>query len=117
EDQLKKLYGDKAPLKQFHDKRLKTRTYFDSGDYALAKAGKGDGVDAGAVGSQHPVPEDIPHLNSPSNSHVPGSNVPGANNSQQQLPQHHSSMIQQAGSPVKESSFLHRETSADDAEE
>lgn len=77
----------------------------------MSKAGKGDSVDTGSVGSQHPVPEDIPHLSSP----VSGSG--GA----QQLPAHHhhhllahgngGSGLQQAaaGSPVKESSFLGRE--------
>ncbi|KAI8845508.1 hypothetical protein BC829DRAFT_399529 [Chytridium lagenaria] len=34
------------------------RTYFDSGDYALSKAGKSSPKD---VGSQHPSPERIPH--------------------------------------------------------
>lgn len=72
----------------------------------MSKAGKGDGVDSGAVGSQHPVPENIPHLSSPVNGsgslpkHTHHGSVPGI----------------QAGSPVKESSFLNRETSAEDAE-
>ncbi len=70
----------------------------------MSKAGKGDGVDAGAVGSEHPVPENIPHLSSPMNNNgaVPRgsiSGVPGL----------------QAGSPVKESSFLNRETTAEDS--
>lgn len=72
----------------------------------MSKAGKGDGVDAGAVGSQHPVPEDIPHLSSPVSS--PNSM------SMLHAHQHHTSM--QAGSPVKESSFLTRETSAEEVE-
>ncbi|RUS18144.1 Endosulfine-domain-containing protein [Jimgerdemannia flammicorona] len=38
--------------------KLKERKYFDSGDYALSKAGKAD-----SVGSQHPSPENIPHSN------------------------------------------------------
>ncbi|KAF8930287.1 hypothetical protein EDD21DRAFT_412255 [Dissophora ornata] len=32
------------------------RKYFDSGDYALSKAGK-----EATVGSEHPTPESIPH--------------------------------------------------------
>ena len=73
----------------------------------MSKAGKGDSVDTGSVGSQHPVPENIPHLSSPINS------ANGIGN--MLLPhQHHTSM--QAGSPVKESSFLNRETSAEDIE-
>lgn len=88
----------------------------------MSKAGKGDSVDAGAVGSEHPVPENIPHLSSPINV---GSNGTGA------IPKHlgiggtaappgtANAVPQgfQAGSPVKESSFLNRETSANDTEE
>ncbi|KAJ1672919.1 hypothetical protein EV182_006233 [Spiromyces aspiralis] len=33
------------------------RKYFDSGDYAMSKAGKTDGT----VGDKHPSPENIPH--------------------------------------------------------
>ncbi|KAM7186313.1 cAMP-regulated phosphoprotein/endosulfine conserved region domain containing protein [Naviculisporaceae sp. PSN 640] len=109
EQRLFRLYG-KLPSRSDHfAKHLKERKYFDSGDYAMSKAGKGDSVDTGSVGSQHPVPENIPHLSSP---------VGGANGiSNILLPhQHHSSMSMQAGSPVKESSFLHRETSAEDIE-
>lgn len=72
----------------------------------MSKAGKGDGVDAGAVGSQHPVPENIPHLSSPvnnSNSQSPIGNGAGAG----------SVPGLQAGSPIKEGSFLKSETSVD----
>ncbi|KAG6002051.1 hypothetical protein E4U21_003483 [Claviceps maximensis] len=102
EQRLFRLYG-KLPSRSDHfAKHLKDRKYFDSGDYAMSKAGKGDGVDAGAVGSEHPLPENIPHLSSPANN---GSTIPKHG--------HHKSMANlQAGSPVKESSFLHRETSA-----
>lgn len=107
EQRLFRLYG-KLPSRSDHfAKHLKERKYFDSGDYAMNKAGKGDSVDTGAVGSQHPVPENIPHLSSP----VSGPNGIG---SMLHPHQHHSSL--QAGSPVKESSFLNRETSAEDVE-
>ena len=114
EQRLFRLYG-KLPSRSDHfAKHLKERKYFDSGDYAMSKAGKGDSVDTGSVGSQHPVPENIPHLSSPvsgthHNGFVGTTNLlhPG------QL-QHHSAL--QAGSPVKESSFLNRETSAEDLE-
>lgn len=72
----------------------------------MSKAGKGDGVDAGAVGSQHPVPENIPHLSSPVNGsgsipkHAHHGSIPGL----------------QAGSPIKESSFLNRETSIEEVD-
>lgn len=105
EQRLFRLYG-KLPSRSDHfAKHLKERKYFDSGDYAMSKAGKGDGVDAGAVGSQHPVPENIPHLSSP---------ISGTGN----VPKHLGSVAtgMQAGSPVKESSFLNRETTADGLE-
>lgn len=38
----------------------KERKYFDSGDYALSKAGKEPEV---AIGSEHPSPDTIPHSN------------------------------------------------------
>jgi hypothetical protein len=76
----------------------------------MSKAGKGDSVDTGAVGSQHPVPENIPHLSSP----VSGPNGIGSVLHPHHHHQHHPGL--QAGSPVKESSFLHRETSAEDSE-
>ncbi|KAF4125658.1 cAMP-regulated phosphoprotein/endosulfine conserved region [Geosmithia morbida] len=132
EQRLFRLYG-KLPNRSDHfAKHLKERKYFDSGDYAMSKAGKGDGVDAGAVGSQHPVPENIPHLSSPVNnnsgavstspngsasSSLPGSGptAPGG-----VIPKHahHGSVPGiQAGSPIKEGSFLQRETSVDDLDE
>jgi hypothetical protein len=109
EQRLFRLYG-KLPSRSDHfAKHLKERKYFDSGDYAMSKAGKGDGVDTGTVGSQHPVPENIPHLSSPVGSAALG---PGSPNGLH-LHAHHNNVMQ-AGSPVKESSFLHRETSADE---
>ncbi|KEY73744.1 hypothetical protein S7711_06321 [Stachybotrys chartarum IBT 7711] len=107
EQRLFRLYG-KLPSRSDHfAKHLKDRKYFDSGDYAMSKAGKGDGVDAGSVGSQHPVPENIPHLTSPVNGGGTGGVPKHA---------HHGSIpgVQAAGSPVKESSFLNRETSAEE---
>ncbi|KAI9900051.1 hypothetical protein N3K66_004313 [Trichothecium roseum] len=135
EQRLFRLYG-KLPSRSDHfAKHLKDRKYFDSGDYAMSKAGRGDGVDAGAVGSEHPVPENIPHLSSPiqnissngSNSNTavqPGS--PGSGTGATTagvggvVPKHshHGSVPGiQAGSPIKESSMLQRETSADDQED
>ncbi|TPX30694.1 hypothetical protein SmJEL517_g05802 [Synchytrium microbalum] len=48
------------PKKDLMSKRMGggDRKYFDSGDYALSKAGKTSAQD---VGSQHPSPERIPH--------------------------------------------------------
>lgn len=78
----------------------------------MSKAGKGDSVDTGSVGSQHPVPENIPHLTSP------GGGINGASGLAQahHLVHQHSNMGPQAGSPVKESSYLNRGLSAEEAE-
>ncbi|KAI2485308.1 Endosulphine family protein [Pyrenophora tritici-repentis] len=65
EAKLFRLYGKLPNKKDLLQNKLKERKYFDSGDYALSKAGK-----AGDVG-----------------------------------------VTQVAGSPVKEHTFLHRETS------
>lgn len=111
EQRLFRLYG-KLPSRSDHfAKHLKERKYFDSGDYAMSKAGKGDSVDAGAVGSQHPVPENIPHLSSPVN----GPNGIGSLLHPHQHQQHHPSL--HGSSPVKESSYLNRETKAADLED
>lgn len=82
------------------------RKYFDSGDYALSKAGKASEGGVTSIGSQHPLPENIPHLTSPG----PNSGSNGASNgaSNGSIPGASS------GSPVKESSFLQRETSVDE---
>ncbi|KAL9092514.1 MAG: hypothetical protein Q9165_004318 [Trypethelium subeluteriae] len=53
------------------------RKYFDSGDYALSKAGKASDVGVTSIGREHPSPENIPHLTQ-QNSH-PGSTNNAAN--------------------------------------
>ncbi|GAB1198783.1 hypothetical protein APSETT444_008113 [Aspergillus pseudonomiae] len=103
--------------------KLKERKYFDSGDYALSKAGKASDVGVTNIGSQHPVPENIPHLTATS----PGTNNPAATsnggsiNSQGQqihgsISGHPVSIGFQSRSPVKEGSYLQRGTSADESE-
>ncbi|KAI0201922.1 camp-regulated phosphoprotein/endosulfine conserved region-domain-containing protein [Astrocystis sublimbata] len=122
EQRLFRLYG-KLPSKSDHfAKHLKERKYFDSGDYAMSKAGKGDKLDTGSVGSQHPVPEDIPHLSSPSQTgslnggpahqHHPsvsggvsGHQIPGAPGATAGL----------SGSPVKESSLFKTDSASEEA--
>lgn len=73
----------------------------------MSKAGKAGEGGVTTIGREHPLPENIPHLTSPgpngtsngnANTAANGAPVPGAT----------------SGSPVKESSFLQRETSADD---
>ncbi|KAH6655590.1 hypothetical protein BKA67DRAFT_657521 [Truncatella angustata] len=100
-------YGPNARLKKTQATQVPVRKYFDSADYAVSKAGKGNSIDAGSIGSEHPVPENIPHLASPNGAQ---------SNSGLPLP-HHGSISGQSISPIKESSFLQRESSADDAEE
>jgi len=109
EQRLFRLYG-KLPSKSDHlAKHLKERKYFDSGDYALSKAGKASSVDTGSVGSEHPLPENIPHLSTPSGTGVSG----GSGNGNVSV----GMGGQLAGSPVKESSYLHRETSIDEVDQ
>ncbi|KAG9252065.1 camp-regulated phosphoprotein/endosulfine conserved region-domain-containing protein [Emericellopsis atlantica] len=120
EQRLFRLYG-KLPSRSDHfAKHLKDRKYFDSGDYAMSKAGKGDGLNDGAVGSEHPVPENIPHLSSPINNVTSTSPTNNAGQpASGSLPKHahHGSVPGiQAGSPIKEGSFLQRETSIDDVD-
>jgi len=71
EQRLLRLYGKVPTKKDLLQNKLKERKYFDSGDYALSKAGKASDVGVTNVGSRHPVPENIPHLTTAS---------PGANN-------------------------------------
>jgi hypothetical protein len=103
EQRLFRLYG-KLPSKFSHFTEHK---YFDSGDYALSKAGKASSVDTASVGSQHPILENIPHLSSPgvriaSQGGSGNSNInPGVAGGSQ------------SASPVKESSHLTRATSVD----
>jgi hypothetical protein len=75
---------------------LQERKYFDSGDYALSKAGKASDVGVTQVGREHPNPEKIPHMAPPTPINSQNTNTQAG---------------EKAGSPVKESTFLHRETS------
>ncbi|KAI8948438.1 camp-regulated phosphoprotein/endosulfine conserved region-domain-containing protein [Xylaria longipes] len=124
EQRLFRLYG-KLPSKSDHfAKHLKERKYFDSGDYAMSKAGKGDKLDTGSVGSQHPVPENIPHLSSPSQTgtlnggpahqhHPSVSGAAGGGGGGHQV----SPVVGLSGSPVKESSLFKSESSMTDESE
>ncbi|KAK3328739.1 hypothetical protein B0H66DRAFT_539267 [Apodospora peruviana] len=64
DQRLLRLYGGRFPSQShlFAKKHLhKERKYFDSGDYALSKAGRGVDPLSGGIGSLHPVPQNIPH--------------------------------------------------------
>lgn len=55
---FRERYGNKLPTRaEILKNQLKQRRFFDSGDYAMSKAGK----PVEEVGSEHPVPEHIPH--------------------------------------------------------
>jgi hypothetical protein len=96
EAKLFRLYGKLPNKKDLLQNKLKERKYFDSGDYALSKAGKASDVGVTQVGREHPNPEKIPHIAPP----TPGNGQVPANGDLK------------AGSPSKEgSTFLHRETS------
>lgn len=133
EDQkLFRLYG-KLPKAALLQNKLKERKYFDSGDYALSKAGK---APQQSVGTAIPNPDLLPHASSVSSpganaASPPGSivmqsgsassgpvNVPGAPGLQSR-PQVSAFPISGLGSsPGKEASSLGREehvVNADDS--
>ncbi|KAF2184467.1 Endosulfine-domain-containing protein [Zopfia rhizophila CBS 207.26] len=99
EQRLFRLYGKLPNKKDLLQNKLKERKYFDSGDYALSKAGKASDIGVTSIGREHPVPEKIPHIAPPTHTQHNGH----AQNGQEKG--------QNGGSPVKENSFLHRETS------
>ncbi|KAK0255330.1 hypothetical protein LTR35_005878 [Friedmanniomyces endolithicus] len=111
EQKLFRLYGKLPNKKDLLQNKLKERKYFDSGDYAMSKAGKADAALEGALGREHPSPESIPHLSqqqSQTSSQHPGGSVSGG-------PSLHPTYSQgQAGSPVKEPSVLQRGMSVDE---
>jgi hypothetical protein len=117
EQRLLRLYGKMPTKKDLLQNKLKERKYFDSGDYALSKAGKASDVGVTSIGSRHPVPENIPHLTATS----PGAANPGAISGGstagigQAIPGsisgHPGSIGFQSRSPVKEGSYLQRGSS------
>lgn len=66
EQQLFAKYGKLPTHKNALMKMQKERKYFDSGDYALSKAGV---APQNAVGTAIPNPENIPHASTPGNGH------------------------------------------------
>ncbi|KAK7208421.1 camp-regulated phosphoprotein/endosulfine conserved region-domain-containing protein [Myxozyma melibiosi] len=99
EQRILNMYGRLPSSHDIIQKKLNDRKYFDSGDYALSKAGKAASAGVTSIGSQHPVPENIPHSHSSSFSGPSGS--AGGSPSQSQMQ-----------SPVKESNLVY-ETDAD----
>jgi len=99
ERKLFHLYGKLPTHKNVLTKMQKDRKYFDSGDYALSKAGK---APQNTVGTAIPNPENIPHAspNPVSNSSSPHISV--------QI-----SPVNSPTSPAKESSLSQESTLAD----
>jgi len=110
EQRLFRLYGKLPNKKDLLQNKLKERKYFDSGDYALSKAGKASDIGVTQIGREHPVPENIPHSStSPHNQHNGSiSSVSSGTVA--------AGLLGRGGSPVKEGSYLQRETSASDIE-
>ncbi|EIW81314.1 Endosulfine-domain-containing protein [Coniophora puteana RWD-64-598 SS2] len=65
EQKLFRLYGKLPTHKNVLNKMQKDRKFFDSGDYALSKAGK---APQNTVGTAIPNPENIPHAATPPNN-------------------------------------------------
>ncbi|KAH8998545.1 camp-regulated phosphoprotein/endosulfine conserved region-domain-containing protein [Lactarius akahatsu] len=98
EQKLFRLYGKLPTHKNILTKMQKDRKYFDSGDYALSKAGVGP---QNAVGTAIPNPENIPHASSHATHQLLST-----------------SPVNSATSPVRESALALNETSLpDDREE
>jgi len=145
EQRLFRLYGKLPNKKDLLQNKLKERKYFDSGDYALSKAGKASDTGVTTIGTEHPKAEEIPHLSplthtvSRSDSIAPGSPAgslgSSPDNTHAQLPPvggggpggiHRGSINGIPGgglpgapltsrSPNKESSYLARTASMDEA--
>lgn len=107
EAKLFRLYGKLPNKKDLLQNKLKERKYFDSGDYALSKAGKAGDVGVTQVGREHPNPEKIPHIAPPTPTGQNGNGNANSNGNGNPA----ASTGDLAGSPVKEHTFLHRETS------
>ncbi|KAK2731948.1 hypothetical protein FQN57_003075 [Myotisia sp. PD_48] len=113
EQRLLRLYGKIPNKKDLLQNKLKERKYFDSGDYALSKAGKASDVGVTSIGSRHPLPENIPHLTA--TSPPQGNSLP--NHFYGHSPSHsspHSGPATSNRSPVKDTRYLQQTTSADD---
>jgi len=130
EQRLFRLYGKLPNKKDLLQNKLKERKYFDSGDYALSKAGKASDTGVTAIGTEHPKAEEIPHMSplthiisrTESNVGLPGSNagLAGSPDGQPTAGLHRGSINGIPGggfsgvssrSPIKESSFLARSAS------
>ncbi|RMY80207.1 hypothetical protein D0864_08770 [Hortaea werneckii] len=121
EQKLFRLYGKLPNKKDLLQNKLKERKYFDSGDYAMSKAGKSDAGLVGGLGREHPS-YDGPTPTSCSRSfkgeQSQGSGAPPAGGAANNGPALHPTPSQggQSASPVKEPSILQRGMSVDEQE-
>ncbi|KIW11924.1 hypothetical protein PV08_09197 [Exophiala spinifera] len=137
EQRLFRLYGKLPNKSDLLQNKLKERKYFDSGDYALSKAGKASDTGVTTIGTEHPKAEEIPHTSPLMHTLSRNDSVSGAAGAaalasspdgQPMLPghagMHRGSITGIPGgglpgatgrSPVKESSFLARSASIDEA--
>lgn len=92
ERKLFMLYGKLPTHKNVLTKMQKERKYFDSGDYALSKAGV---APQNSVGTAIPNPENIPHATSPPTGHQQPLSISPTNHG----------ISASSPSPIKESSF------------
>ncbi|GAA5929866.1 endosulfine family protein [Sporobolomyces koalae] len=97
EKELFQKYGKVPTAKNLLSNKLKERKYFDSGDYAMSKAGVSP---QSAVGTAIPSPADIPHASPPQhNSSAAGlSTSPSASTSPGSMPIGSPSASSSAGS-------------------
>ncbi|RMY86115.1 hypothetical protein D0861_06106 [Hortaea werneckii] len=121
EQKLFRLYGKLPNKKDLLQNKLKERKYFDSGDYAMSKAGKSDAGLVGGLGREHPSYDGpIPTCCSRSSKwkQSQGSGAPPAGGAANNGPALHPTPSQggQAASPVKEPSILQRGMSVDEQE-
>ena len=75
EQKVFRLYGKLPTRKDLLANKLKERKYFDSGDYALSKAGR---APKQSVGTTIPNPEMVPHATNP--VQIPGAPLYGTPN-------------------------------------
>lgn len=73
EKELFQKYGKVPTHKNLLSNKLKERKYFDSGDYAMSKAGVSP---QHTVGTAIPSPADIPHASPPSSASTSPGTVP-----------------------------------------
>ncbi|KAL9623123.1 MAG: hypothetical protein Q9160_002637 [Pyrenula sp. 1 TL-2023] len=127
EQRLFRLYGKLPNKKDLLQNKLKERKYFDSGDYALSKAGKASDTGVTTIGVEHPQPENIPHLAHATSTSPPAADPHNGHNANIPAGMHRGSITgipggnlpagpggMQSKSPQKEGSFLHRETSVEE---